>query len=165
MNQHSEQSSYREKLIEHLFVSELLKISWLSRGCELEVAKPEVDNAGYDLIAEANGIIRHIQIKASYRGGKTARQKVHQQLASKPAGCVVWIYFDPKTLGLGPFLYYGNDNGGPFPGISELPVARHTKGNKEGYKAARPNIRVLNKGQFTAYESILEIYDALFATT
>jgi hypothetical protein len=53
--QHFENSSYREKLIEHLFVSELLKLSWLHHDCSLEVAKPEVDNAGYDLIPESYG--------------------------------------------------------------------------------------------------------------
>ncbi len=57
MTQHSENSSYREKLIEHLFVAELLKLSWLHHHFSLEVAKPEVDNAGYDLIAETMGLI------------------------------------------------------------------------------------------------------------
>ena len=70
---HSEHSSYREKLVEHLFVGELLKLSWQSGDCALEIASPEVDNSGYDLIAEQNGIVRHIQLKASYVGGKTAR--------------------------------------------------------------------------------------------
>ena len=48
MNKHSEQSSYREKLIEHLFIGELLKLSWTNGDCQLEVGKPEVDNSGYD---------------------------------------------------------------------------------------------------------------------
>ncbi len=47
-----------------LFIGELLKISWASKKCDLEFAKPEVDNAGYDLILEANGIIRHVQLKS-----------------------------------------------------------------------------------------------------
>jgi hypothetical protein len=28
MNKHTEHSSFREKLVEHLFVGELLKLSW-----------------------------------------------------------------------------------------------------------------------------------------
>jgi len=63
---HSEHSSFREKLIEHLFIGELLKLSWMGFGCTLEVASPEVDNGGYDLIVEDNGVVRHIQLKASY---------------------------------------------------------------------------------------------------
>ena len=76
MSQHTEHSSYRERLIEHLFVAELLKLSWLHHNCSLEVAKPEVDNSGYDLIVEAGETIRHVQLKTSRKGGKTASQKV-----------------------------------------------------------------------------------------
>src|SRR4051812_11939125 len=107
MTQHTQYSSYREKLIEHLFVGELLKLSWLNHGCSLEVAKPEVDNSGYDILAEANGFIRHIQIKTSIIGGKTASQKVHAKLVEKPSACVIWIYFNEETMQLGPFLYFG----------------------------------------------------------
>src|ERR1700752_1347835 len=98
MTQHSENSSYREKLIEHLFVAELLKLSWLHHGCSLEIAKPEVDNSGYDLIAETRGLVRHIQLKTSIVGATTCSQKVNIKLAEKPSGCVVWIYFNQDTL-------------------------------------------------------------------
>lgn len=40
MSKYNEYSSYREKLIEHLFVGESLKRSWLEHECGLEVAKP-----------------------------------------------------------------------------------------------------------------------------
>ena len=80
MSKHSKHSSYREKLIEHLFVGELLKLSWTTGDCELEVGKPEVDNSGYDVILEANRIIRHVQLKASFISGRTSRQKIHLKL-------------------------------------------------------------------------------------
>ena len=51
MSEHSLHSSYREKLIEHLLIGELLKFSWLSKDSTLEIAKPEVDNSGSDIIA------------------------------------------------------------------------------------------------------------------
>jgi len=162
MSKHSEQSSYRENLIEHLFVGELLKLSWINGDCELEVAKPEVDNSGYDIIAETDSVIRHIQLKASYIGSKTAQQKVHIQLANKPSGCVVWIYFNKDTVELGPFYFFGGKPGEPLPDLLSTKVARHTRGNQDGYKAKRPNIRVLNKGMFTRIESINELYNALF---
>ena len=149
MSKHSEHSSYREKLIEHLFIGELLKLSWQNGDCQLEVGKPEVDNSGYDVILEANRIIRHVQLKASYVGGKTSRQKVHVKLADKPSGCVVWICFDEDTLELGPFYFFGGEPGKPMPLIHESKIARHTKGDQDGYKAERPNIRELNKGDFT----------------
>lgn len=98
MSKHTVHSSYREKLLEHLFVSELLKRSWCLDRCDLEVAKPEVDNAGYDIILEAHGHTRHVQLKASFHGSSTPKQKVNLRLAEKPSGCVVWIYFEEENL-------------------------------------------------------------------
>ena len=43
------ESSFREKLLEHVFVSELLQEAWLGRGQTMEVLRSEVDAAGYDL--------------------------------------------------------------------------------------------------------------------
>jgi hypothetical protein len=161
MSKHTVHSSYREKLIEHLFVGELLKISWL-RDCQLEIAKPEVDNSGYDIIIEDNSVVRHVQLKASFLGGKTSRQKIHMKLCGKPSGCVVWIYFDENTLELGPFYFLGGKPGEPLPNIDNAKVARHTKGDLDGYKAERPNIRELNKGSFTKIDTVQEVYNALF---
>jgi hypothetical protein len=165
MTQHTEHSSYREKLIEHLFMGELLKLSWLKNRCELEIAKPEVDNAGYDLVGEVPGIIRHIQLKTSLIGGSTPSQKVHLRLAEKPSGCVVWIYFNEDTLTLGPFLYFGANAGQKLPSLEELKVAKHSKGNKDGFKAERPNIRIVPKGRFEVIPTIGGIYDKLFPRT
>jgi len=120
LDNHFLKSSFREKLIEHLFIGELLKLSWRSGKCSLEIAKPEVDNQGYDLIAEANRIIRHIQLKASHMKARTARQNIHIALANKPSGCVIWIYFDEKTLKLGPFLFFGNEAGKPLPELDRF---------------------------------------------
>lgn len=162
MSRHTQHSSFREKLVEHLFVGELLKLSWQSEECGLEFAKPEVDNSGYDLIAEANGVVRHIQLKSTYHGGKAAKQKIHMRLSEKPSGCVVWIYFNEDTLELGPFHYFGGNPGEPLPSLEGLKTARHTKGDQGGHKAERPNLKVLNKGQFKSYESVREIFQALF---
>ena len=162
MNKHTEHSSFREKLVEHIFIGELLKMAWKKDTCDIEIAKPEVDNAGYDLIAEANGIVRHIQLKASFLGSRTASQKVHLRLAEKPSGCVFWIYFNTDTLDLGPFLFFGGMPGEPLPTLADAPIGKHTKGNKTGFKAERPNIRVINKGQFNRFDTMDEVYSALF---
>ena len=162
MNQHSLHSSFREKLIEHLLMGELLKRSWTRGDCSLEISRPEVDRTGYDLVAECHGVIRHIQLKGAYRGAKTASQNVHVALAQKPSGCVVWVYFDEDTLQLGPFLYFGGDPGEPLPDIDSFKVAKHTKGNAQGRKAERPRVRVVPKGEFSSLASVEELWDALF---
>mgnify|MGYP000747745205 CR=1 FL=1 len=162
MSKHNEHSSYREKLIEHLFIGELLKLSWLRHECDLEVAKPEVDNAGYDVVLEANRVVRHVQLKASHFESTTATQKLHVKLGDKPSGCVIWVVFNGETLELGPFLFFGNDPGEPLLGLNDMKVGKHSKANSLGEKAERPNIRVINKGQFERLETISEVYDRLF---
>ena len=132
-------------------------------NCSLEISKPEVDNSGYDIIAEANGTVRHVQLKASFKGATTARQKVHVDLAQKPSGCVLWVYFDKESLDLGPFLLFANPPGEPLPNIENFRVAKHTRANANGEKAERPAIRVVTKGAFDHIGSIKELYDALFA--
>lgn len=160
---HYKNSSFREKLIEHLFIGELLKLAW-QNGDSLEIAKPEVDNQGYDLIVEINSVIRHIQLKSTKVGGKASRQNIHLALSRKPAGCVIWIYFDEQTLTLGPFLYFGGAAAdAPMGNLSDLNVAMHTKCDTKGLKKDRPNLRRVNKGAYTRYKSIPELYAKLFA--
>lgn len=122
----TEQSVYREHLLEHLLVGELLKHAWLEYGAELEVARPEVDRGGYDLVLEARQITRHVQLKASRRDASTSVQKVHVQLAEKPSGCIVWVQFDPRTLALGPFFGSAARPANPFPtsAVFKLPNTR-----------------------------------------
>ena len=154
-----EQSSYREILVEHLFVGELLRTLWPHR---VEVMKPQVDDGGYDLVMEAGGVIRHVQLKSSTRRAKTARQNVHQDLREKPSGCVIWIQFDEDEFELGPFLWFGNSPDQPLPDLTGFRVAKHTKGDSTGVKKERPAIRVIPKGKFREVNTIVEVAEDLF---
>ncbi len=158
---HSEHSSYREKLIEHLFIGELLKTSWLG-GSLLEVSKPEVDNSGYDIVLEASNVIRHVQLKSSFIGASTSKQNVNVRLAEKPSGCVVWVVFDPKSLELDHFLFYGNGPNQPLTKLLDKKVATHNKRNADGIKAERQNIRELSKSSFIKVASISKLMGKLF---
>ncbi len=159
---HSEHSSYREKLLEHLFIGEVLRHLWRQGDMTAEFLRPEVDSGGYDLVIACNDIIRHIQLKSSYHGAKTARQSVNVRLAEKPSGCVVWVVFDPKTLAIGPFFWFGGKPGEPLPDIWSFPIAKHTRGNAYGVKAERPNIRVLKRAAFEQVASVSELVGRLF---
>jgi hypothetical protein len=162
MDQHFQNSSYRERLLEHLFIGELLKWSWRHGDCGLEVSKPDVDRSGYDFIAEANGHIRHVQLKTTYVGSSNTSQKVQLSLGAKPSGCVVLINFDQDTLGLGPFLYFGGGPGEPLPSLAPYKVAKHTKANALGVKAERPNIRTVPISAFKRISAIEQLYVQLF---
>lgn len=160
-SQHSEHSSFREKLLEHLFVSELLRHLWLSRVTVAEVLKPEVDNGGYDLVLSCGRVTRHIQLKSSFREASTRAQSVNRRLAEKPSGCIVWMCFDPATLALGPFLWFGGSPGEPLPDLSRFRIAKRTKGNSQGVKLERPNIRKVPRSAFAHIESIQELVSVL----
>ena len=148
-------SSYRERVIEHLFVGDLLKHFWLVGEHQVEVLRAEVDGAGYDLVVDHGGLVRHIQLKSSTRGAKRANVDVQVNLCKKPSACIIWIRFDAKTLELGPFLCYGSR-------VGEFKPAKHTRANKESVKAQRPGLRLVPKSHFKTMDTIADVADFLF---
>jgi hypothetical protein len=82
---HSERSSYREMLIEHLFAGELMRHFWRRESGLLEVAKPQVDDGGYDLVIESGGLIRHVQLKSSFLGSSLRAANIALALRRSPA--------------------------------------------------------------------------------
>lgn len=154
-------SSFREKLLEHVFVAELLQEVWLGNRQMVEVLRSEVDNSGYDLLLERGGVIRYVQLKSSRLGAKTSRQTVNSHLADKPGGCVIWLVFQEcnERVKLEYLVFPDNPSGRPDLGTK---IARHTKANATGYKAERPNIRVIPKGLFTKKETTGDLVSWLF---
>ncbi len=147
-NQHTLHSSYREMLIEHLLVGEIMKCLWIRGIVQFEVLKPQVEDSGYDLVLEANGFVRHIQLKSSFDEAATKQVKVSLKLSTKPSACVIWVRFDPETMKIGPFLWFGNAPGAPIDEIASFRVAKHTRGNAKGVKKERPNQRVIPRARF-----------------
>jgi hypothetical protein len=160
---HSRYSSSREKVLEHLFISELLRTLWCMGVHDAEVLRSEVDGNGYDLAIECNSVLPHVRLKSSRREGKASRQNINAGIVKKPSGCVIWIMFDEPTLALGPFRWLGGIPGEPITALGDI-IARHTKGNSAGYKAERPNIRVVNKSRFREVGTMTELARELFGT-
>lgn len=154
-------SSSLEKVLEHRLIAELTAHLWIEGVTEIEILRGEVDCHGYDLVIEAKGILRHIQLKAMARGGKRREVGIHTRLATKPSGCVIWMIYDPHTLELGPFLWFGDKPGTPLPPLGDR-IGRHTKGNAEGVKLERRTQRQVGKGRFTELATIGELSRALF---
>lgn len=161
-DEHSLLSSYREKIIEHRLVSEVLAALWHRGIKDAEVLKPEVDGGGYDVVFQAGGIIRHVQLKSVKADATTAEWIVATRLATYPSGCVLVIISDPQSLAIGPFLWFGGKPGAPLPPIKHLKPAKHTKGNAQGVKTERPNHRRLPKAAFQKLETIGDVAAALF---
>ena len=156
-------SSVLEKVLEYRFLA-ALTTELLKRGIDdFAVLRSDVDCDGSDLVIEAGGIIRHIQLKGIVRGGTRANVTVNTKLAAKPSGCVVWMIYDPDSLELGPFRWFGATPGSPLPALGEK-MARHSRGNAEGIKAERPAHRVVRGGLFERIDSVAALVDRLFGT-
>ncbi len=56
-------SNVREKILEHRLVSDLAEVM-VRRGVEMDVMRSEFDAHGHDVVLEAAGVIRHVQLKA-----------------------------------------------------------------------------------------------------
>lgn len=147
-------------LLEHLFVGEMLRHLW-STGRHAELLHPKTDDAGYDIAVECQGILRHIQLKSSHSEGKAAHQAIQVALGRKPSGCVIWLFFDESTLQFTEYLWFGGSPGRPLPDLGDR-VARHTKANAEGFKAFRPNLRLVPRMRFTPVDDIEQVTNKLF---
>jgi len=159
---HIQNSSYREILIEHLLVGEIMRRLWLRGITQFEVLKPQVDDSGYDLVLEANGFVRHVQLKSSFDTAVTGQVKASLKLLSKPSACVLWVRFDPQTFALGPFLWFGGGPGERLPDITDFRVARHTRGDSKGVKKERPNQRFIPRSKFSKLMGFNELVSQLF---
>ena len=151
-------------LLEHLFAGEVMRHVWLSGIRRMEILKPQVDDGGYDLLLEANAIVRHVQLKATFSGSKVTRFSVNTGLAFKPSGCIVVLLFDPNTLDLGPFLWFGGNPGDRLPDLTRFAVAKHTKANAKGIKLERPRLRSVPRSAFARVATIAELSAKLFGT-
>ncbi len=158
---HSRHSTLRERIVEHIFVGDVLRRLWQLGITDVEVLRSEFDAGGYDLVLSRGPIIRHIQLKSLSEGGKASATKISVKLVNRPSACVIWIVV---TADLHPstYLWFGSEPGRPIPDISGLKVAKHTKGNADGIKAERPDHRVLLRRSFTELKSIDAVLIRLF---
>ena len=160
----STHSTFYEKLIEHLFISEVLQEMQFGFGQWPEVLKAEIDASGYDIVIECNNIIRHIQLKTSITGALKASVNLNTALSQKPNGCAIWIEWqinEQKRVEM-QYLFFGNRPGQPLPDILAHKIGKHSKANALGEKCERPLTRVVKKTEFTRMSSITELVHCLF---
>jgi hypothetical protein len=159
-----EHSVLREKVVEHVFLAELSRTLLLELRMPLEVLRAEFDAFGYDLVIEANGVLRHIQLKATRAEGARANVDIQLALANKPGGCVVWLVVDPATFEPGPFLWFGGRAGSALPPLGDREV-RHSRADATGAKKVRPGLRRVPKGAFERVDTIRELAIIMFGQT
>ena len=169
-SENSTRSSLRESIIEHLFIGEVLKELWNKQATQVEVLKPQVDDAGYDIVIECKrnsksdtSIPCYIQLKSAFVGSKTAKVSLSEKLTSKPHWCVIWVFFDPKFT-LKSFLCFGTATGQTSSDIATLKPTRHSKGDATGNKTIRPGHYDVPRGEFIELAKIQNVIDKLFPT-
>ena len=90
-------SGAREKILEHRLISDLAELM-MRRGVAMDVMRGEFDAHGHDVVFEAAGVLRHVQLKAMVVGGKRRDVNVNVRLRSRPSGCIAWMVYEPATL-------------------------------------------------------------------
>jgi len=150
-------STLRERIVEHVFVGDLLRALWIRDVLDVEVLRPEFDAHGYDIALSRGRVVRHVQLKTQAKGNVG----ISRALADMPSGCVVWITAN-KDLELGPFHWFGNEPGKPLQDISEYPQLKHAKANAKGIKTVRKNHNKLPRRAFSKLKTIDDVIDKLF---
>jgi hypothetical protein len=154
-------STHREKVVEHVFLGELLRHLWVARIPGVQVLKPEVDAAGYDLVLALGTVIRHVQLKASMRGAMTRSQPIHASLEAQPSGCVIWIVLT-EDLGFDHFLWLGAAPREPLPTLTVFKRAKHARANAQGVKKEREHTWRVPRSAFRRVEGMGALVRELF---
>lgn len=159
-DRHTHASSYREMILEHHFISEVLRHIWSSTShSDLpEITHSEVDDNGYDVVIEWKSVVRHIQLKSTV--SKDAAVRVNTSLCRKPSGCVVLMTCERD---LNDVRYHWL--GGSASARLELPAckpARHTRGNRLGIKGQSISSVMIARRAFTPLEGVHELVERLF---
>ena len=151
---HHQKSTLREKIVEHVFVGEVLRAFWRRRVVDAEILRSEFDAFGYDLVLERGGMTRHIQLKAGLN--EPDRIGVAQALAKKKSGCVIYVRID-DGLNLTEFYWFTANA----ERMADYPFLKRTRPNSDGIKVEREDYRRLPRAAFGKPLSLSEIVDKL----
>lgn len=162
---YAENSNFIEQMVEHEFISRVIQHVWFAHGQRIEVLRSEIDDYGYDIVLEFGGVLRHIQLKTSIKGGHTQRQKLNLTLTRKTGGCVIWIEREEDPVNRRfdfEYRFFGGRAGEKFPPTDALKIAKTTKATAQGVKTERPNLREVPKSQFAKVADLEELVLLLF---
>jgi hypothetical protein len=157
-DKHFTNSTLRERIVEHVFVGDLLRTLWINGSIDVEILRPEFDAHGYDLVLCRGKIVRHIQLKTQAKGNVS----VCRALAEKPSGCVIRIGLNEITLDMESFFWFGGVPGNPLPDLSPYPHPRRATHNSKGERPIRLNHHLVPTAVFIKLQSMKEVIAKLF---
>ncbi len=156
------ESSFREQMLQQVFISEVFQEVWLRHRKTIKLHRPEGDSSGYDLVLEHDHIVRHVQLKSSRADSPTVRLTVSAELSEKASGCVVWLVYKvrPEVCRVDlAYRFFGSDPGKPLPSLEKYEVANHFRGKA---KNVRPRLRVVPKADFSPEMDLGQLMVKLF---
>lgn len=157
---HAQHSVLREKIVEHLFVAEVLRRCWNLGIYSVEVLKPEFDANGYDVVLSVNGKIRFIQLRAA-KSDSPKPQSISKDLSQKIGGCVVWISIT-EQLQIQHFYYFGGRVNERLPSLDDYASSRSTRRNIDGERTERQNHKKVPARTFVRVDTLDKLLDNLF---
>jgi hypothetical protein len=156
---HFRQSTLRERIVEHVFIGDALRLFWQHGVTDVEVLRSEFDAHGYDLVMARGSIVRHIQFKTGTK--KPTKVSVARSLGDKPGGCVIFIMIT-SALQMGPFYWFGGAPGKPLPDMTGFRNPRRATHNKAGERPLRQNHREVAAAKFQVVSSLKGVIEMLF---
>lgn len=155
-------STLRERIVEHVFVGDVLRELWRLGIYDVEVLRSEFDAHGYDLVMTRGDVVRHIQFKTGTQK-KPGTVSLSRSLAEKPSGCAIWIRLAPD-LSMGPFYWLGKAPGQPLDTLESYPKSRRATHNKDGIRPVRKNHYDVPGAAFLPRHTLREILTDLFGS-
>jgi len=161
-DRNSTHSVLRERIVEHCFVGDCLRLLWRHNVLNVEVLRSEFDAHGYDLVMTRGSLVRHIQLKTGQEK-KRGAVSVSRALAEKPSGCVIWICIT-DYLEMKPFFWFGAKPGEPLPRIDHHQIPKRPTHNVVGIRPLRPNHRLVPKNEFKELATLDDVLHELFGS-
>ena len=157
---HSTHSTLRERIVEHAFVGDVLRLLWRRGVHDVEVLRSEFDSHGYDVVMVHGEIMRHVQLKTGTAQGPPD-VSISRSLGNKPSGCVVWIHVTPN-LDMGPFFWFGGSPGRRLPAIEGYSIPLRATRNKAAVRPPRLNHRLVPRQRFERIPTLEDVVTKLF---
>jgi hypothetical protein len=118
-------STYVENVLTHGFLYQLSREAWkLSPGHNLQIAKAEVDDSGYDVVLTLGKHVRYIQLKQAHHLKKNNRVSIQLAFSRIVGSCIVVIRYHAESLEITGFHFYGSKPTEPMLSIDGLPPSR-----------------------------------------
>lgn len=159
----SQHSSYVENVLRHVFLSDLFRAAWqCDYTHKLHIYNNEVDDPGFDLVASLNGVLRHIQLKATHTDGRARDISAHTALGSAKGGCIIWMFYRASDLSVDHYRFFGEPAGADMLDISQRPAALTQRRDIKGQRRARLHHRKIVRSDFSDRLTAHELLDRLF---